>query len=287
MEESTNTSKTHTPRKVWPRGDKIGLIGLIAIPIALVGVIATLLVPEIRQFIGLDPHVKSSLEKVESLAAGVNIGVYQNEFGQPTFINNPHSSTIKIKEKEYVFVNTDFYLDAVTDMNDTVLYFAVTTRDESFHPTFKRPASITLGVSRFIDIKSEPNYVVGCQFTGPKFSYYETHNYGWAGDYLDFGFGVNPAGYYNNNTASDAFFGDLSGLEQNGYCLGIGPNTGTVPPGAGPTPLPVSELNAMENNLRSNTVINTYAVSTGTIKDLNASSYLGVDYEQVSQLSSQ
>jgi hypothetical protein len=283
MAESTNTSKTHTSRRGWPRGDRMTLIGIV---IGLVGVIATLLaVPEFRQLIGLDPHVKSSLEKVESLAVGVNISVYQNDFGQSTFINYPKSPTGKIQEKEYIFVNTDFYLDAVTDTNDSVLYYAVTVRNDSFHPVFKGPSPITLGVSKFTDITGEPNFVVACSFEGAKFSYYETHYYGYSGDYQDYGFGVNPAGDIHSGPQ---FLEDLLGLEQSGYCPGVGPVPGaTIPPGAGPPPLPTQQVNALKNDIRSNTVINTYAVSTETIKDLNGSSYLGVDYDQVRQLGSQ
>jgi hypothetical protein len=116
-----------------------------------------------------------------------------------------------------------------------------------------------------------------------EFSYYETHYYGFAGDYQDYGFGVNPAGYVITN---QGFLDNLLGLEQNGNCPGIGPMPGTVPPGAGPTPIPTQELEDLKNNIRSNTVINTYAVSTGTIKDLNVYPYLGVDYDQVNRLGS-
>ena len=153
-------------------------------------------------------------------------------------------------------------------MHDSVLYFAVTVRDGAFHPVFKGYNPITLGVSRFSNISNVsggPQYVVACSFEGAKFSYYETHYYGGAADYQDFGFGVNPAGYIAPDSSG---LSNLSEFEQKGYCP-ISSNQVLTP-----------DLNVLEN-LRSNTVINTYAVSTDLIKNLNMSLYLGVDYDRV------
>src|SRR6266536_3437836 len=101
---------------------------------------------------------------------------------------------------EYVFVDEYFYLDAITDPQRKVLYFAVTIRDKSFHPTFKNQVfQIQLGRSKYSDIPGRPGSAQGC-FGAHWFAYYETRYFGRPGAYQDFGFGFNTAGYSAANS---------------------------------------------------------------------------------------
>ena len=260
-----------TSKEAWSWDRKAALLSLlIAVVACILGSVGTtaavLVVPEFRQLVGLDPRPKSLLENVERLAPGVDISVYQDEFGKPAFIN--HFDTKKIKE--YVFVNTDFYVDAVTDINDAVKYFAVTTRNASFHPVFQLPNQITLGVSKFSDIQYGPSYVVGCTYL-KTFTYYETLNASGASNYQEYGFGVNPAGYISNVNTLWSYMD-----QHREFCPDTSGSVQTKP-----------DLEVLKN-IRSQTIINTYAVSAPDviIKDNTSSIYLGVNSDQVSLLKS-
>jgi hypothetical protein len=164
--------------------------------------------------IHLDKLDKQTLLKnVEALEPGVNIGVYKKTFGDPqyirqngdpTYINQPGETKIK----EYIFVSKYFYLDAITDINDTVQYFAVTIRVKDFNPTFTIPtisqtaatAQITLGISTFKDISGPndlPLSISGCVGAHDVY-YHEIYYFGLPGKYRQFGFGLNEAGYLAN-----------------------------------------------------------------------------------------
>lgn len=178
------------------------------------------------------------------------------------------------KIKEYVFDHAFFYVSAVTDNNDAVLYFAVTIKDETFQPIFKSPSyspnqpsfQIRLGANTFNDIPGIPEYIVGC-LGARTFSYYETCYLGNPGQYKDFGFGLNQAGYQQNNLA-----GHFSVFDNNSrFC-----------PGA--SPITEQDMVTLQD-FRARTIINTYAVSAPHIKIKDYSgSNLGVYYDQVRTL---
>src|SRR6266496_35792 len=143
---------------------------------------------------------QKTLDKGEKLVPEVDISLYQDAFGKPTFINHQPFSTNPNYERrkfvEYVFVDEYFYLDAIADLQGKVLYFAVTIRDQSFNPTFKKQVfQIQLGRSTYSDIPGRPQAAQGC-FGANWFAYYETRYFGRPGAYQEFGFGLNTAGYY-------------------------------------------------------------------------------------------
>lgn len=149
------------------------------------------------------------LRKIEKLVPETNILFFKQNFGDPTFIN------INEKNKEYVFVNKYFYLDATTDLNDKVLYYAVTTRDKNFNPEFKTGVFslngdqiiVKLGITKFSEIKSYPDMVDGCVGAHDWF-YYETHYLGNPSNYQTYAFGVNMAGYGSESVADDIYHMD-------------------------------------------------------------------------------
>ena len=210
------------------------------------------------------------IKNVEGLVPGVNISVYQDKFGKPMFIQSLREKTIK----EYVFVNPHFYLDAVTDTSDAVLYFSVTIRDEKFQPTFKshgysknQPSfQITLGVSTFGNVPTLPEYIIS--FLGAHdFSYYETRYFGNPGHYQYFGFGLNQSGYFSSNAkayisvfANNALYGERVWA--------------------------ITEQNlAILEDFRTKVAFNTYAVSAPFVVINDYAGFnLGVNYYQVRTL---
>lgn len=203
------------------------------------------------------------LSEVEGLIPGVNIQLYQSEFGVPAFINYHTDHTTKYKE--YVFINTYFYLDAVTDMNDAVQMFAITIRDKTFNPVFKSPVvypfnqpsfQITLGLSKLSDLPAD---YTSCSVGSDRFAYYETLYLGERGGNEDFGFGINQAGYLPSNAFSVLF--DM--------CGSLNPYT--------------PDLQTLKQ-LRTQIPFNTYAVAVGDL-DLSIKKYtnydLGVNFDQV------
>ncbi|HYU74783.1 MAG TPA: toll/interleukin-1 receptor domain-containing protein [Ktedonobacteraceae bacterium] len=212
---------------------------------------------------------QEALDKVEKLAPGVDISLYEDKFGKPTFINH-ESSFINPNEKmgkfvEYVFVDKYFYLDAVTNSEGKVLYFALTIRDKSFNPIFKNQVfQIRLGISKYSDIPGGPDFAQGC-YGANWFAYYETRYFGRLGDYEDFGFGFNTAGYYPESNKMV-----LRGLTNS--CQG--------------RPLSNQEIKSMKD-LNADETFNTYAVSDPAIKISDyADTILGVNYDQVRILNS-
>lgn len=222
---------------------------------------------------GEDMKQKQALLKsVATLVPGVNISLYRDTFGNPVFIN-PHAEK---KATGYVFVTAYFYLEAVADVNGVVKYFSLTIRDKTFNPTFRSPGypashpsfQITLGKSTFANVPSPPQYIVG-SLGAHNFSYYETRYFGNPGYYEYFGFGLNEAGYL-----PDTLRAYIQLFYNHRYC----PGTSTY----------TEEALLALNELRSNVVFNTYAVSAPFIRfEDYASSNLGVSYSQVRTLNIQ
>ena len=216
-------------------------------------------------------HKQRALDKVEKLVPGVDVSLYQDTFGKPTFINhksffmNPNDEMRKFIE--YVFVDEYFYLDAIADADGKVLYFAVTIRDKSFNPTFKNQVfQVTLGISKYSDIPGRPRSAQGC-YGANWFAYYETKYFGRSGAYEDFGFGLNSAGY-STMSSPRAYSGLLSTTHN---CHGT---------------LSDQEIESVKD-LSADEVFNTYAVSAPVIQITDyAHIILGVNYDQVRILNS-
>ena len=212
-----------------------------------------------------------ALDKVEKLVPGIDLSLYQDTFGKPTFINhksffmNPNDEMRKFIE--YVFVDKYFYLAAITDANGKVLYFALTIRDKSFNPTFKNQVfQVQIGISKYSDIPGRPRSAQGC-FGANWFAYYETKYFGRPGAYQDFGFGFNTAGYYAASSV-EAYRGLLSTTHN---CNGT---------------LSDQEIESVKD-LSADEVFNTYAVSAPGIQITDyAHIILGVNYDQVRILNS-
>jgi len=115
---------------------------------------------------------------------------------------------------ENIYVDRDFYVQALTDKDNTVLAFGVTTRKKWFRPKLLSPGgywrepglirrvlrlggrispifNVKLGKTRFSELE-QPVAVAG--FLGAhNFGYWEAHWLGHPGNYQHYVFGVNDA----------------------------------------------------------------------------------------------
>lgn len=222
--------------------------------------------PEPEHVVQSSRQKQRALDNVEKLVPEVDLSLYVDTFGKPTFINhkshftNPNDEMRKFVE--YVFVDAYFYLDVIADAEGKVLYFAVTIRDKSFNPTFKNQVfQVTVGRSRYSDIPGEVSSAQGC-YGANWFAYYETKYFGRPGGYEYFGFGLNSAGY-STMSSPRAYSGLLSTMHN---CHGTLSNQEIAS---------VREFSADE-------VFNTYAVSAPGIQITDyAHIILGINYDQV------
>ena len=202
--------------------------------------------------------LQSVMEKVEKLTPGVDIMVYQSTFGPPTIVNEFVDLDGK-KGKEYVFVSPYFYLQAITDTENQVQFFAITTRSKAFTPTFSTiEFKIILGISKFTTISFPSS--ISCSLGVHNYFYYETLASSGVLFNQVYGFGLNEAGYRPKDL-------DLSGLYQGqtSYC-----DHKLVP-----------EQNLMDlKSFRGKTSFNTYAVSLHDVNKYTKDN-LGVDYYEV------
>jgi hypothetical protein len=138
-------------------------------------------------------------KKVESLQIGAQISLFKEILGSPTFINDFGED-----KTEYIFVNKYFYLDAITEKNDNVIQYTVTSRTNDFNPKFESPVFsangsyfyVTLGKSKLNQLPPHVNadQIVGC-LGANYFYYYEVYSLGNPTYYQSYAFGNNMSGY--------------------------------------------------------------------------------------------
>jgi hypothetical protein len=264
------------------------LVGVVisVIAVALIVPFATKLLYVSTSFPFLQTAKQVALQNLETLnteeySPGVSITRYESIFGNPTFTRQDVQKGII----EYIFVNTYFYLDviAANDANtiathtsttaNRVLYFAVTIRDLTFHPTFKSPGyplnrpsfQVTLGTSTFETIQPISAFMgVGTQINtlaicvgANWFSYYEMYYLGRSGEYRQFGVGLNDQGLKDTH-----YDGSLKRyvplLNQYNFAQSC-PTSATQKP-----TYTEQQLRNLES-MRKNVIINTYAESAPDI----------------------
>ena len=142
-----------------------------------------------------------------------------------------------VEQRSYTqcfFIDRDYYVQTISDYDETVLSFAVTTRSKRFRPTFEMPYGmtwrrrrrwrkvsgqpyepfhrVTLGRTRFSEVDpADPGEFEGPHFrirVGARvFFYDEFHSYGNPGHYQTFVFSASSA-------AGPAPLGDIVGAGQ-------------------------------------------------------------------------
>lgn len=108
--------------------------------------------------------------KLRKLAVGVKITHFEDLLGKESFVNQ-----LSGEVTEYVFVNPLYYVEVATDIENTVLFYSVTTRKENFNPKFEffskeidsnETVLVTLGKTTFAELDKI--------FYGPAYATYST-----------------------------------------------------------------------------------------------------------------
>jgi len=148
--------------------------------------------------------------KINKLSTNVHISNITKVLGEPTTMNDYDKDD---NLKEYIFVNKLYYVDVLTNHDEKVLSYAVTSREKTFMPTFSRPPvqyngeplSITLNKSTLKDVSptiEKTNYSTypTCKvlFGVRRFWYFEGLYDGNPDDYQSVYYGINDAGYIQN-----------------------------------------------------------------------------------------
>lgn len=145
---------------------------------------------------------RSAESRLLKLLPGVQIGYFVSVLG-PFAFKNPSAHT-----DHYTFVDGLYYVDAVTDKDERVLTYSVTTRDAKFRPRLwgnnlpdLSPAPVgyrsRLGEKTLAGLCNEswplPAGVLG-NLAARRFSYFEAHYYGNPGHYQTYLVGISDAG---------------------------------------------------------------------------------------------
>lgn len=194
--------------------------------IILVSSIATVLVfvfDSLRWLIDKIQEKDRLLEKISILDTGSHISHFI------TLLGNYVTANRFSNYKEYIFTNHYFYVQAVTDSEENVSMFSVTTRRKNFHPILKTQFNdliVELGKMNFSQLGGSRKDSNDRSDHGAVVAYSESYYFGLDGSYRTYFFSFNPNGY-----------GRISFLPQSN---------------------PESDLQVVD---RKRTVVNTYTVS--------------------------
>lgn len=134
--------------------------------------------------------------KLRTLATETQIDFFSSALGAPAFKNRQSNYV------EHIFIDSQFYVQAITDEDGKVLMFSVTTRSKSFNPTLDlgelevdgQPFVVTLGKTKFSDLDDIPRKIEAYTWNRGM-SYREKYYFGNPGLYQNFDFVSCEAGY--------------------------------------------------------------------------------------------
>ena len=144
-------------------------------------------------------------KKIGSLTSQVNIDYFVSILGAPVFKNHIE------RYVENVFVDPDFYVQALTDANGKVLLYSVTTRTPNFHPEIKlgdlisNNGVVKLGTTTLSNIGDDPQKVDAQWSASSWGTYREKYYFGRPGLYQNYSFALCDSGFMSN----DLNVGDL------------------------------------------------------------------------------
>lgn len=143
-------------------------------------------------------------DKLNKLATQVQIDYFTKLLSDPVFINKSEDKAYI----EYIYVNENYYVQAITDDNKKVLAFTVVSRKKDFNPILDYfGGEYTLLKSSLADVRkngSPENCYLNIPASGP-FSYYEDYYYGRPGLYQTYRVGIAQAGYFNQENSKIDF----------------------------------------------------------------------------------
>jgi hypothetical protein len=97
--------------------------------------------------------------KIQSLATGTQVDYFSAILGAPEFKNHELTNYF-----EYIFVHPKYYVQAITDPENKVLLYSITTRVSGFNPAFGiggkdsngKEFSVVLGKTKFSELPYNP-----------------------------------------------------------------------------------------------------------------------------------
>jgi uncharacterized protein YxeA len=135
-------------------------------------------------------------EKIKKISTEVDINYIDNLLGKPVY-----KKTYENETKSFTYVDPDYYVKIITDKDNSVLSYAITSRNEDFTPTFRYPEAIevTLNKTKFSEwfkwdrTRNSCFWLIGAH---PPNYYFEKEYLGNPGKYLTYWVGINSAGNY-------------------------------------------------------------------------------------------
>lgn len=152
-------------------------------------------VNDLEQVLRRDKKIPTKEEKYNSLShvsVSVQIEYLRKYLGNPAIINGIEGKN----QKEYIFIDLDYYVLATTDLDNSVLSYVITTRKKGFNPILEiGSVKVQLGKSTFYEKGVKPD---DCKAmagnTAPSY-YFEKYLGDNLSSYQSYMFGYNDAGY--------------------------------------------------------------------------------------------
>lgn len=129
--------------------------------------------------------------RLRHLACEVQVRTFEDALGRPPQYRSQGETT-----NEYLFVLEDVYVQAITDRNDSVTHFAITTRSSRFHPTLSLPGvgEVVLGRTTFSELDGGLSNGLSAWVGARRSSYAEAYYVGNPGYYQTYVVALNDAG---------------------------------------------------------------------------------------------
>jgi hypothetical protein len=149
-------------------------------------------------------HKRLWLKKIAQLAPGTTLSFFNSLLGSAVFVRTNKET------KSHIFINRFFYIEAVTDLADTIQMFSVTTRSRRFNPKLKlgpysadnKYVVVRLGKTKFNEVDGLGHQgTVRSGMGARRISYAEEYYFGNPGLYQHYALSANDAGYvvYDSN----------------------------------------------------------------------------------------
>lgn len=196
-----------------------------------------------------------------SLGAGVQLDYFVERLGPASFRRRVGANF------DHSFIRPLFYVQAMTDAQNEVIFFTITTRSKHFAPRLGfsggSPAlSVHLGRSHFAAVAPAPNdYRVNVGIR--QFQYWEDHYFGNPGRYQSFILGFSDSGYLGSSRRRVR--------ESGGHLLAK----------LQFSPLSDDERQSVCEQLREFTIVNTYGETAPHVKLRDHFGTVGIDKDQV------
>lgn len=161
--------------------------------------------------------------KIQKLSTKQSIDYFKNVLGTPNIINKKQ---VNEEGKIYIFINNYFYIKAITNKENEVISFSVTSRKKDFQPTYtifspliqdnkySKLFTITLNKTTFYKIEkiSDEDSYCNYQWWPKGFSYVEGYYLGGTGDYQSIYIGIDDNGYIGDYISNNLWSPDIDSI---------------------------------------------------------------------------